>query len=116
MAEKVFISVGMRGRDDEAIQADIDTARKDILALMPDAEIVDNFVEAPKDNTNRLYCLGEAIKKIGECDIVYFCPGTFNFSGCIIERMVCDKYKIPTIDSTWSDGVYIRNFHEVVEE
>lgn len=111
MAEKVFISVGMRGRDDKAIQADIDKAKKNILAFMPDAEIVDNFVEAPKDNQNRLYYLIESIKKISECDIVYFCPGYSNFDGCLIEHMVCDRYGIPTLEPTWNGGLYIKGIN-----
>ena len=63
---KVFISVGMRGRDDEEIKNDISRATKDILNRWSDAEVVDNFVERPEDVSERLYCLGEAIKILGD--------------------------------------------------
>ena len=91
---KVFISVGMRGRSDEDIKNDIDRATKDILNRWSDAEIVDNFVEKPENATERLYYLGEAIKKLGECDVCYFVGDWWNYSGCAVEHEVCNQYGI----------------------
>lgn len=91
---KVFISVGMRGRSDEEIKNDITRATKDILNRWPDAEVVDNFVEKPEDVSERLYCLGEAIKILGDCDACYFVKGWRKYSGCQVEMEVCMQYDI----------------------
>lgn len=91
---KVFISVGMRGRSDEDIKNDISKAAERILEWRPDAEIIDNFIERPDNATERLYCLGEAIKKLGECDACCFIGDWQNFSGCVIEHEVCNQYEI----------------------
>lgn len=97
---RIFISVGMKGRTDEEIQKDVNDA-KEILeqyyARDFDLEIVDNFIEKPENETRRLYCLGEAIKTIGECDAVYFVEGWSNYNGCWVEHSVCDFYNIPVL-------------------
>lgn len=91
---KVFISVGMKDRSDEDIKEDIERATKDILKRWPDAEIVDNFVEKPEGVTERLYCLGESIKKLGECDMCYFVKNWGQYHGCYVEWEVCCQYNI----------------------
>jgi len=97
--KKVFISVGMRGRTNEEIKTDIDNATRHIRSLFgDDVEIVDNFVERPEGNTQRLYCLGESIKRLGECDYCYFCYNWKAYHGCNIEYNVCLRYGIKRLN------------------
>lgn len=94
---KVFISVPMNGRTCEEIAKDIEDAKAYIHEKFDHVcvvEIVDNFITRPEDNKQRLYCLGEAIKKIGECDICYFAPGWEKYRGCQVEYEVCNFYDI----------------------
>lgn len=94
----VFISVGMRDRAQKDIENDIREAARKIRRFVGECEIVDNFVERPVNNTQRLYCLGEAIKKIGECDACFFVKGWEKYNGCMVERAVCQLYGIQIID------------------
>lgn len=91
---KIFISVPMRGRTDEEIKKEIDKAREILIKKYPECEIVDNFIKKPEGNDEALYCLGEAIKKLGNCDAVYFCDGWVKARGCLVERSVALAYDI----------------------
>lgn len=91
---KVFISVGMRGRSDEDIKNDIARATEDILNRWPDAEVVDNFFEHVPGDGGRLWCLGESVKMLGDCDVCYFVKGWRKYSGCQVEMEVCLQYGI----------------------
>lgn len=95
---KVFISVPMGGRADEEIRHDIDSAKIDISNDPAfegcEVEIIDNFIEKP-EGVGKLYCLGEAIKKLGDCDYVFMCPGWKLAKGCHVEMAVASNYSIP---------------------
>ena len=95
---KVFISVGMSGRKDHEVEADLERARKKIKEKYgDDVEIVDNWNVKGPDNCERLWYLSEAIKKLGECDACYFVKGWVNYNGCCIENWVCCLYNIKII-------------------
>lgn len=103
--KKVFISVGMRGRDNESVRTDIiraiewitDNIRtKDLEEVL----IVDNYDYQPLDSEGRLACLGEAIKKLGDCDMCYFVKGWQNYKGCKIEMEVCKTYGIKVVEES----------------
>lgn len=90
-SQKVFVSVGMRGRDAEQIAEDIVRVKKTLRKEGVDFIFVDNMIEIPYE-ANRLYGLGEAIKTIGDCDAVAFCFEWQEYSGCIIEHLVAEQY------------------------
>lgn len=100
---KVFISVGMRGRTDENIMADICRAKAVIMRGFTEdqIEIIHTFTTEPSEDKRRLACLGESIKIIGECDCCYFVDGWIGYRGCHVERSVCDHYNIPVISGDW---------------
>ena len=95
---KVFISVGMHHRPWDEIQKDIEMATLDLIRKYgEDVEIIHNG-DCPKPAVHdRLYYLGEAIKKLGRCDACYFVDGWQHYKGCIIEKTVCDIYGIQCI-------------------
>lgn len=102
---KVFISVGMSGRSREEIEADIKRAEgwlfDNIFNYERDVVVVTNLnCEPPANAYHRLYCLGEAIKKLGTCDICYFAKGWRNYKGCRIEMEICKEYGIGIIEES----------------
>lgn len=105
MKERIFISVGMTGRNGVDVLNDLYRAEKKIELLFKvhnldfgDIELVDNFYCEKPENAERLYCLGEAIKKLGDCDACYFVKGWRKYRGCRIERKICKLYNIRIID------------------
>lgn len=99
---KIFISVGMTGRREEEVRADIIRAQEYVKEHFPfrcidGVEFVDNYdCQAPED-ASPLWCLGEAIKKLGECDACCFVDGWINYHGCCVEYEVCKTYGIYVI-------------------
>lgn len=112
MKQKVFISVGMSGRNDAEVIKDICRATEYIVENILDLDlkhdlnvgeyIVDNFDcgPTPPGYNRSLWCLGEAIKKLSECDICYFVKGWQNHKGCIVEHQICELYGIKIIEES----------------
>lgn len=97
--KKVFISVGMRGREEQEVVSDILRANTKIIDMFGEyVEIIDNWDCRGPVNAGRLYYLGEAIKKLGDCDICYFVKGWQNHKGCVAEYEVCKLYGIKIIE------------------
>lgn len=104
----VFISLPMSGIPDELIKADIERAKEAYLAITKldilDVVFVDNL-NCPDPNDewpdtvgrDNVWYLGHAITKLSKCDEAFFWLGWHEAKGCIIERNVCDLYKIPVI-------------------
>lgn len=102
---KIFISVGYNGRSFEEVTADLARARKWITKHIvektdEDVELIDNFDCSTPDGGSRLWCLGEAIKKLGECDACFFAEGWQNYKGCRVEMKICNLYGIDAIFET----------------
>lgn len=106
---RVFISVGMNGRDHEEITADLTRADENIRKFCTEEYdidnteicIIDNYKCEPSiANPSRLWYLGEAIKKLGLCDVCYFVKGWQNHKGCIIEMEVCKLYGIKIVEES----------------
>ena len=97
---KVFISVGMSGRDEKDVRNDIMRISNRIIGLGFDGiTIIHNYdcVRPADCENNHLWYLGEAIKQLGECDVCYFCKGWENHRGCLVEFEVCKLYDIEII-------------------
>lgn len=93
---KVFLSLGMRGREEKDILNDIEEATSYIQSIYPDAEIVNTYFqeETPKDE-GQTYYLGRSIQILGSCDLVWFINDWENYCGCRVEHKVCEQYNIP---------------------
>lgn len=115
---RVFISVPMRGRANSEVRMDIARATRIIKKLFDSAgkevEIIHNFdcvVGPPEDCvhlvTNSLRYLGEAVRQMAFCDMVFFCYGWENSPGCNIEREICKRYNIKIIDEEAADAAVV---------
>lgn len=105
MAKKVFISVGMNGRDSKDVEADLRRAEEWIFEYIfmdgrGDVEVIDNWSCQGPEDAGRLWYLGEAIKKLGDCDICYFVKGWQNHKGCRAEMEICKLYGIKVIEES----------------
>lgn len=123
--KRVFLSLPMSGRTDEEIYKQIEEMKRWILkseffgdeavifvhnmdcnpqgfAIVDDYEehgITHRNVPAELRREPLLY-LGAAIKKIAYCDCVFFGKGWKEARGCLIEREVACRYKIPMVICT----------------
>lgn len=93
---KVFLSLGMSGREEKDVLNDIAEATEYIHSLFPDYEIINTYFqeEAPKD-AGQTYYLGRSIQILGGCDQVWFINDWENYRGCRVEHAVCEQYGIP---------------------
>ena len=93
---KVFLSLGMSGREKKDVLNDIEEATSYIQSIYPDAEIINTYFqeEAPKD-AGQTYYLGRSIQVLGSCDQVWFINDWENYRGCCVEHKVCEQYGIP---------------------
>ena len=93
--KRVFLSFPMRGyTGNEIIEM-----KKEMIPCLKQSEIpIDNYIEQPSWCKERLWCLGEAIKKLGECDAAIFHYKWKEARGCIVERTVAEQYGIEIID------------------
>ncbi len=101
----VFISLPMSGRSDEEIMKDLAEIHRAYINKMPTGKTVafcHNFNpelrardNGAKAGLESVWYLGKALEQISKCDAVCFCGDWRISKGCIIERMVCEKYDIP---------------------
>ena len=109
---KVFISQPMTKPDKEDV---LKLREKTKECIINNRELVASLLNIDADDTSidikfvstyeriapeyapRLYYLGEAIKDLGETDVVVFCDGWENARGCIVEKAAVDTFKIPYI-------------------
>lgn len=97
---RIFLSLGMRGRDDKDVLHDIEKATLYAKNMMrfanTECEIVDTYrqEEAPED-AGPTYYLGRSIQILGSCDQVWFINDWKNYRGCRVEYEVCEIYGIP---------------------
>ena len=97
---RIFLSLGMRNRDEKDVLADIEAATlyaKDMMSCAhTECEMVDTYQqeEAPEDAALTYY-LGRSIQILGSCDQVWFINDWKNYRGCRVEYEVCKLYDIP---------------------
>lgn len=104
---KLFISLPMRGRDDDEVRAEM-LGIKQFIERMYDQEfdLIDTLVEEePPDGViQNNYYLGKSIQMLSMADICVFHPEWKNSPGCIIEHMVCAMYDIPYVELKEEDS------------
>lgn len=98
---KVFLSLPTHGyntREVLEMLAKMENAvRKIYSSVNPDKiEFVTNYYFSPVKEVQHMrpYCLGEAIKKMADCNLVVFHPDYRQANGCYIEYEVCNRYHI----------------------
>lgn len=98
--KRVFISVPMRNRSDEAIEKSLEYLHK-VAEAWQGEELtpIHNFVEYPEEvidtvNSPSILYLGAAIEKMGLADCYIGVSDADNYPGCSCENYVADKYGI----------------------
>ena len=97
---RIFLSLGMRGRDEKDILKDIEKATfyaKDMVRFAhTECEVVSGYQqEADPKDAGPTYCLGRSIQILGSCDQAWFLNDWKNYRGCLVEHEVCKMYGIP---------------------
>ena len=97
---RIFLSLGMRGRDENDVLADIAEATHYAKSLYAESatecEVINTYnqEEAPED-VGPTYYLGRSIQILGGCDQAWFVNDWYNYRGCLVEHEVCKAYGIP---------------------
>lgn len=89
---KLFISQPMRGKSDEEIEAERADAIRHIDSKGIRVELINSFFKNAPVQATPLWYLGEAIKLLGEADVVYFCKDWQRYNGCTIEHECAVRY------------------------
>lgn len=111
--KKVFISVPMNGRTDEAIKKSIEHVSKIVSEIIEDdVEVIDSFLEGADYTNNPVKCLGESIKRLADADYFVNVDIYWEYKGCEIERHVACSYGIPMITL---DARAMSSFKDVIE-
>ena len=96
---KVFISTRFSGLPEEEVRATLAKAEEAVKAKFgKDAEIVHNYDYVPGENVKdkSMECVGEAIKKIANCDAIAF-VGDYCSRGCGIEERIAMNHGMTRI-------------------
>lgn len=96
--KKLFISQPMRGKTDEEILKERETAiAKAKEHLNDDVEVIDSFFQSAPAEAKPLWFLGKSLELLSDADVVYFAPGWEDARGCRIEHTSAEEYGIETI-------------------
>lgn len=97
--KKLFISCPMRGRTEEAIKDTMERMHKIAEALFgEELEVLPTYFEGepPLFSNERLWYLGESIKKMSEADrFIGIYDAEKEYDGCIIENHTAKLYGVP---------------------
>lgn len=98
---KLFVSLPMRGYDDDDIRAEM-AAVKEFAEneCNQELDLINSLEEdvLPDEVLHDNYYLGKSIQKLSTADICVFHPDWKSAPGCIIEHMVCAMYDIPYVE------------------
>lgn len=104
--KKIFLSLPMSGRTNADIETEISYMKTVFLLKYSDdkeeIQFIDNHncivpaEEITKSTCSSLLYLGEAIKKMADCDIFVLSANYKIAKGCLIEAEVADLYGIPS--------------------
>lgn len=114
--KKLFISVPMKGRTDEAIKNSIEKMHKIAeLKFGEELDVIDTFCVIPEpDGANRsIYCLGHSIQKLAEADYFIGIDYSEFYSGCHIEHEVARHYNIKMTHVEMHECEFLADAHEL---
>lgn len=96
--KKLFISQPMKGKTDEEILKERETAIKQAEELLKEpVEVIDSFFKAAPADAKPLWFLGKSLELLSNADVAYFAKGWEEARGCKIEHESCLAYGIKTI-------------------
>ncbi len=99
--KKVFISLPMRGRSKEQIEANIEEIKRRVADKYGNEyqiEYLHTLVkEEPPAQNKRLWYLSKSLEILAQADLVVFGEGWQNASGCKIEHACATEYDIPIL-------------------
>lgn len=99
--KKLFISVPMKGRTDEAIKASMEKMHKVAEAMIgEELDVIPSFIEGepPKGSGEAVWYLGKSIQLLAEANYMACVSEPYEWSGCEIEYMTARRYGIPMIE------------------
>ena len=99
--KKIFISVPMKGRTEEAIRESMEKMHKiaEVLAG-EELEVIPSYIEHdPPAETKHdaVYYLGRSIQMLADADYFVGIDHPYEWKGCCIEADVAERYGIPAI-------------------
>lgn len=96
--KKLFISQPMKGKTDEEILKERETAIKQAEELLKEpVEVIDSFFKGAPADAKPLWFLGKSLELLSNADVAYFAKGWEEARGCKIEHESCLAYGIKTI-------------------
>ena len=95
--KKLFISQPMKGKTDEEILKERETAIKQAEELLKEpVEVIDSFFKGAPADAKPLWFLGKSLELLSNADVAYFAKGWEEARGCKIEHDSCLAYGIKT--------------------
>lgn len=97
--KKLFISQPMKGKSDEDILKERDTAIRKAEAVVGEpVKVIDSFFQNAPADARPLWFLGKSLELLSTADVAYFAPGWDEARGCKIEHMCAVEYGIDRIE------------------
>jgi hypothetical protein len=99
--KKLFISVPMKGRTDEAIKASMEKMHKAAEVMVgEELEVIPSCIEhePPKRANGAVWYLGKSIQMLAEADYMACVTSPYEWNGCEIEYLTARRYEIPMIE------------------
>lgn len=120
----IFISQPFHGKTEEEILLERDRIEDALHKLFPDDEL--NFLSGytsdepvyTDETRNRIYGLGRSISLMSTADYVFIPKMDPGVPGCMVEKLVCNLYDIPTIEecpANWTDPDESEPFKYIIE-
>ena len=98
--KKLFISQPMRGKSDQEILRERETAIKSAEKLVGGpVEVIDSFFQSAPVDAKPLWFLGKSLELLSNADIAYFATGWEGARGCKIEHTCAEEYGVRIIEA-----------------
>lgn len=98
---RVFISCPMKDKTEKEIVSERESIKSEVKKRFGDVQFIDSYFREFNLNEQNLnvaiYCLGRAIIKLSEADLVVFSKGWENARGCRIEHSIAQDYGIDIV-------------------
>lgn len=95
---KLFISQPMKGKSDEEIILERETALEEVQKLFEGPiEVIDSFFQGAPAGAKPLWFLGKSLELLSDADIAYFAKGWRDARGCRLEHDAARAYGITAI-------------------
>lgn len=95
--KKLFVSVPMRDRTEEAIKTSIEKMKKIAEICEGEAlELIDTYIEdnPPENNNSPVWYLGKSLEKLAEANVFIGIDNSWDWKGCETENSVASAYGI----------------------